>query len=139
MDVWAVANATLDDKLIAVCMPVIRSNFEDLSCVSRFCLLTDPKVLALILNDSRIRSNNVVTKNQLSNINDSNINEDFKSPKHHFLSLWLEGGDTVSSRDHVQDLLSELKFSTLDHDVLMELYAGVTALELPKMYRLVFC
>ncbi|KAL5971030.1 Kelch-like protein 7 [Taenia solium] len=55
-EVWAVANSTLHERLLTLCLPIIRIHFEKLVTNPVFSAFMEPKGMAIILSDPLVES-----------------------------------------------------------------------------------
>ncbi|KAM7539333.1 hypothetical protein Aperf_G00000050522 [Anoplocephala perfoliata] len=132
VDVWSVANSTSHGELISLCLPVVRTHFEDLSNSPRFCSFMEPEVLAVILADPLIEKSG--SNEPIDVVN----NEKQESIKVRALSTWLRRENpNETNEDRVnrfQRLLSFVDLCAISHDILISLYSNATVLKVSKVY-----
>ncbi|VUZ42428.1 unnamed protein product [Hymenolepis diminuta] len=56
VDIWVVANVTVNEDLISSCLTAIRGHIDDLIDDSRFFVYTEPKGMAMMICDESILS-----------------------------------------------------------------------------------
>ncbi|KAM7539182.1 hypothetical protein Aperf_G00000050476 [Anoplocephala perfoliata] len=132
VEVWAVANSTLNDELITICKPVIRTHFEDLAINRRFCISMEPEGMAAILADP------LIDKCDFDKSNKSDETKEAESLKLLALSTWLNEknpNETTGERvDRFQNLLSLLDLCALHLDIVISLHATAAVLNVSKVY-----
>ncbi|VUZ40110.1 unnamed protein product [Hymenolepis diminuta] len=125
IEIWSVANATLNEELIEICIPVMRANFQDLATNPRFCTSMEPDGMALILSDPLIDKWNFDDQMDVE-----------QDPKLKALSIWLNNFTSNEKRvNQFQTLLGLLDMCAIQLDIVIFLHATAAELKLPKFYR----
>uniref|UniRef100_A0A0R3SYV2 BTB domain-containing protein n=1 Tax=Hymenolepis diminuta TaxID=6216 RepID=A0A0R3SYV2_HYMDI len=125
VDIWVVANVTVNEDLISSCLTTIRDHIDDLIDDSRFVAYTEPKGMAMMICDESI----------LSEVGSSSENhESTSSPTDQLLTKWLSNsesntlGTSVDVLTRFEDLISSLNLQSIPIKILGEL--GTKAIEL---------
>ncbi|KAM3172215.1 hypothetical protein ACTXT7_015010 [Hymenolepis weldensis] len=131
IEIWSVANATRNEELIEICIPVIRANFQDLATNSRFCTSMEPDGMAVILSDPLIEKWNF-------NVSSDKMDVE-QGPKLKAFSIWLNNSTSDEALDErvnrFQTLLDLLDMCAIHLDIVIFLHATAAELKIPKFYQ----
>ncbi|VDL59024.1 unnamed protein product [Hymenolepis diminuta] len=118
VDIWVVANVTMNEDLISSCLATIRGHIDDLMDDSRFFTYTEPKGMAKMICD----------ESNLSEVGSSSENhESTSSPIDQLLTKWLSNsesntlGTSVDVVARFEDLISGLNLQSIPIEILGEL------------------
>ncbi|VDL64391.1 unnamed protein product [Hymenolepis diminuta] len=129
IDIWVVANVTVNEDLISSCLATIRDHIDDLIDDSRFFTYTEPKGMAMMICDESI----------LSEVGSSSENhESTSSPTDQLLTKWLSNsesntlGTAVDVVARFEDLISSLNLQSIPIEILGELSTKAIELNASK-------
>ncbi|VUZ42430.1 unnamed protein product, partial [Hymenolepis diminuta] len=129
VDIWVVANVTVNEDLISSCLTTIRGHIDDLIDDSRFVAYTEPKGMAMVICDESI----------LSEVESSSENhESASSPTDQLLTRWLSNsesntlGTSVDVVARFEDLISSLNLLSIPIEILGELSTKAIELNASK-------
>uniref|UniRef100_A0A0R3SZ81 BTB domain-containing protein n=1 Tax=Hymenolepis diminuta TaxID=6216 RepID=A0A0R3SZ81_HYMDI len=129
VDIWVVANVTVNEDLISSCLATIRDHIDDLINDSRFFTYTEPKGMAMMICDESI----------LSKVESSPQNhESASSPTDQLLTKWLSNsesntlGTSVDVVARFEDLISSLNLQSIPIEILGELSTKAIELNASK-------
>uniref|UniRef100_A0A5K3FEH4 BACK domain-containing protein n=1 Tax=Mesocestoides corti TaxID=53468 RepID=A0A5K3FEH4_MESCO len=113
---WSIANATMNQELMSICVPVIANNFDDITGRPMFNVSTDAEYLALMLRDDRL----------------SNVPEDSKL---RVITTWFEHASPDENVDLFTDLVGTVELGSISSRNFVDICTSKCVANLPANYR----